>query len=143
MREPVLLETGSDTRPGYERSEVTETIERAQKVIRVRLREIEGEQAQLSRALESLGGQTKGGSRSRSRSAQAPQRRSRRQSGRAARGQRRDQFLAALKKAPDARLSEIAKTIGVAPGQAHALARRLTDDGLLRKTGRGRYELTG
>ena len=56
---------------------------------------------------------------------------------RAPRGQRQQQFLAAVKKNPGARGSEIAKEMGVPPSQAYALARRLQQNGQIRKAGPG------
>ncbi|HWW67851.1 MAG TPA: MarR family transcriptional regulator, partial [Solirubrobacterales bacterium] len=56
---------------------------------------------------------------------------------RAPRGQRREQFLAALEKSPGAKASEIAKQLGISANQAHTLARRLHKDRLIRRSGKG------
>jgi DNA-binding IclR family transcriptional regulator len=42
-----------------------------------------------------------------------------------------------VKKNPGIRANEIAKTMGVPPSQAYALARRLQDSGQIRKRGKG------
>jgi hypothetical protein len=131
-------------------------IDDARKLIESRLAEIEAEARRLERAVASLG---EGSGRRRRRPGRSPKRvspvptsapskpRSRlggkRKAGkRAARGQRRDELLAAIKATPGARPSEFAKTIGVAPPQVHALITKARAEKLIVKRGKG-YALRG
>jgi DNA-binding IclR family transcriptional regulator len=57
--------------------------------------------------------------------------------GRAKRGQRKEQFLAAVKRTPGATAAVIAKEIGVSASQAYGLARRLQKDGAIMRSGKG------
>ena len=50
-------------------------------------------------------------------------------SGRAARGQRREQLLSLVAESPGIRNSEAANNLGVAPAQISSLAKKLADDG--------------
>jgi hypothetical protein len=117
---------------------VSEAIESARKLIEARLRELEGETKRLGRALQSLGesGPAKRRGRPRRKATSRPKRRQR-----APRGQRREQFLAALEKSPGAKASEIARQLGISANQAHTLARRLHKQKAIRKSGKG-YRVT-
>ncbi len=117
---------------------MSDTIEQARNLIETRLRELEGEAKRLGRALQSMG--ETGPSRRRRRARRKATSPSKRK-GRAARGQRREQFLTALEKSPGAKVTEIAKEIGISPNQAHTLARRLHKQKAIRKSGKG-YRLT-
>ena len=118
---------------------MSEIIESARKMIESRLREIDSEASGLSRALQSLGDNhdapTKRPVKRRKRSG------AKKSGRRAPRGQRREQFLAAVKKNPGAKASEIAKQLGISANQAHTLARRLHKQKAIRKSGKG-YQVT-
>ena len=117
---------------------MSEVIESARKMIEARLRELDRESKRLGRALQSLG--ETGPAKRRGRPRRKPTTGSKRK-GRAPRGQRREQFLAALQKSPGAKASEIAKQLGISPNQAHTLARRLHQQKAIRKSGKG-YRVT-
>lgn len=128
---------------------MSEAIESARKMIEARLRELEGETRRLERALAALGegvGVKRRPGRPRKRAsvdAAPPQRKRAGHKGkRAPRGQRREQFLAAVEKSPGAKASEIAKELGISPNQAHTLARRLHKQKAIRKSGKG-YRVAG
>ncbi len=107
---------------------MSQTIEKAQSVISDRLSEIDAERKQLQRALQSLGsGPAKRRPTSRRATATA----------RAPRGQRRQQVLAHLEANPSARPAEIAKAIDTSANQVHGLIRKLLDQKLVRKSGKG------
>lgn len=123
---------------------MSNVIEDARKLIAARLTELESEAKSLETALASLGegepsnGRRKSASRRKStrRRKSAPPRR-KRKAARAPRGQRREQFLAELKKSPGAKASEVAKAIGINANQAYTLAGRLQKEGAIRKRGKG------
>jgi hypothetical protein len=112
----------------------SEAVEQAKDLLEKRLAELDAERKQVQHALSSLG--TRAG-----RTVTRATRRSggrRRSSGkRARRGQREAEFLAQVKDAPGAKISEIAKTIGVAPQQLYPIARRLRDSGQVTRKGDG------
>jgi hypothetical protein len=104
-----------------------DVLDQARKAIETRLRELEDEARRLSDALASLDDGTPTRRRTGRRS---PTRR-------APRGQRQEQFLAAVKKNPGAPVSQIAKDIRVAPQQLYPVAHRLRQKGEIRKRGKG------
>ena len=71
----------------------------------------------------------------------ASRRRSGKTTKRAPRGQREAQFLSYLEKHPGAKVSEAAKSMGVAPNQVYGLARRLHKAGKISKRRGGGYAL--
>lgn len=103
----------------------------ARELIESRLREIEEEAGSLRRALVSLGGNAGGGSTG------MPKPRRRKGGRRAPRGQRREQFLAAVKAKPGSTAAEVGKTMGVSTNQAYALGQRLLKDKEVTKSGKG------
>ncbi len=124
-----------------------DTIDNARRLIQSRLTDLDAEAKQLERALASLGegaGAKRRPGRPRKRASVAaappqpkPARRKRKSSKRAPRGQRREEFLAAVKKSPGAKVSEIAKQLGISANQTHTLAGRLHQQKAIRKTGKG------
>jgi hypothetical protein len=112
----------------------SEAVQQAKELLEKRLAELDAERKQVQHALSSLG--TRAG-----RSAARATRRTgtRRRSGgkRARRGQREAEFLSQVKSAPGAKISEIAKKIGVAPQQLYPIARRLTASGQVTRKGDG------
>jgi hypothetical protein len=127
-----------------------DTIESARQLIQSRLADLDAEAKSLERALASLGEgvaakRRPGRPRKRASVAVAPPQpkraRRKRKGKRAPRGQRREQFLAALAKSPGAKVSEIAKQLGISSNQAYTLARRLQKDRVIRKSGKG-YRLS-
>lgn len=116
-----------------------DTIDRVRDLIQARLRELQAEIEQLEQGLRDLAGADGARPSSRARRRKAPRRRPAK---RAPRGQRRQQFLAAVEKNPGAKASEIAKQLGISTNQAHTLARRLQKDHTIRKSGKG-YRITG
>jgi hypothetical protein len=133
---------------------VTDIIDDARRLIETRLAEIEAEARSLERAVAILG---EGSSSRRHRPGRRPKdatdaspplpgprhRAPRRRKGgkRAARGQRRNELLTAIKATPGGRPSELAKAIGVRPTQVHALIAKASADKLIVKRGKG-YRLT-
>ena len=109
---------------------MADVVDQARKAIQTRLDELEEEARRLKSALASLAPKP---ARRRGRS---PARR-RPTTRRAPRGQRQEQFLAAVKKNPGAPVSQIAKDVGVAPQQLYTVARRLHQKGEIRKQGKG------
>jgi transposase-like protein len=108
----------------------------ARSVIQAALRDIEGEIRSLERALAGLGDHQQRTSTPPA----APKRRRRR---RAKPGQRRDQFLAAVREQPGISVAQAAKKLGVSPPNAlYALAKRLINEGEVTKRGAG-YALKG
>jgi predicted Rossmann fold nucleotide-binding protein DprA/Smf involved in DNA uptake len=127
---------------------VSNVIDDAHRLIESRLAEIKTEADRLHRALESLRDGTTPTARSPRRAASVPSKVRRRVSGkpksrgRAARGQRREELLTAIKADPGARPSELAKTIGIKPAQVHALITKARAEKLIVKKGKG-YALKG
>lgn len=111
---------------------VSDTVKRVSNLLRGRIAELDEEEKQLRQALGNLDG---GGQRP----ARRPRRKGRGR--RAARGERRRQFLAAAEADPTATVPEIAKLIGVSANQAGSLARRLEASGAIKRSGR-RIRLT-
>jgi hypothetical protein len=125
---------------------VPDTIDDARRLIQSRLDELDTEAKQLERALASLGegsGPPRRRPRRPSRSAAVSTRPKptpaprRRRSKRAARGQRREQLLAAIKATPGARPSELARSIGIRSTQVHALIAKARAEKLIVKKGAG------
>ena len=124
------------------------TIDDARNLIQSRLADLDAEAKRLERALAGLG---EGSGRSRRpgrprRSAAAtsappkPKRRGSRK--RAARGQRREELLVAIKASPGARPSELAKEMGVRSTQVSVLIAKARADKLVINKGEG-YALKG
>jgi hypothetical protein len=109
---------------------MADTLDLARRAIQTRLNEIEDEARRIRNALTHLGDRRPTRNRSRTTRRRGPARR-------APRGQRQQQFLAAVRKHPGARGSEIAKEMGVPPSQAYALARSLQQKGEVRRRGKG------
>jgi predicted Rossmann fold nucleotide-binding protein DprA/Smf involved in DNA uptake len=107
-----------------------DVLDQARKAIEAGLREFDHEAGRLRNALANLGGGTPAGNR-------RPTTKRRSTTRRAPRGQRQEQFLAAVKKNPGAPVSQIAKEMGVQPSQAYTLAHRLHQKGEIRKRGKG------
>ena len=63
-------------------------------------------------------------------------RRAKSSTARAPRGQRRDQFIAAVKENPGQTVSEISRAIGISPNQGQAVARKARAERLVRKRGK-------
>jgi hypothetical protein len=113
-----------------------DSVAEARSIIQAALKSLEDEARSLERALASLGDPQKRASTSPT----APKRRRRRRAGP---GQRRDQFLAAVKEEPGITVAQAAKKLRVSPPNAlYALAKRLVKDGEIAKTGAG-YALKG
>ena len=114
---------------------VADTINEVQKLIRGRLTELEAEARRLRSVLSGLDGAR--------RRARGPQRRaggppaSTVRVRRAPRGQRQAQFLDAVKKKPGEPMAEIAREMDVPPKQLYTIARRLREQGRIRKRGKG------
>ncbi len=114
----------------------SEAVQQAKELLEKRLAELDAERKQVQHALSSLG--TRLGRRSGS-AGSTRRTTARRRSGgkRARRGQREAEFLEQVKDAPGAKISEIAKTMGVAPQQLYPIARRLSDSGQVSRQGDG------
>jgi hypothetical protein len=113
-----------------------DSVAEARSIIQAALKNLEDEAGSLERALAGLGDPQKRTSTSPT----APKRRRRK---RAKPGQRRDQFLAAVKEEPGITVAQAAKRLKVSPPNAlYALAKRLVKEGEIAKTGAG-YALKG
>lgn len=131
---------------------MSKSIDDARRLIQSRLSDIAAETRELERAVAGLGE----GSSSRrpaerrprdlgvtARASPKPKRgvgRRRKAAKRAARGQRREELLAAIRATSGARSTELAKTIGISSTQVHALIAKARADKLIVKKGDG-YEL--
>ena len=114
-----------------------DVIEQARTTITNRIAELENELDTLRRALRSLG-DGRGRHPARRRAAKKPPGRTRTsRNGQRRLGRRQQQFLAAVRKNPGARVSEISRSIGIASQQGHGIANSLTQRGQLRKKGKG------
>jgi hypothetical protein len=108
-----------------------EAIDTACRVLETRLAEIEAEAAKIRTALDGLGSPKR-------RPASPPRPRKVTKAGkRAPRGQRRTEFLSAVKASPGATAAELGKTIGISTNQAYALGQRLLKAGDVKKKGKG------
>ena len=123
---------------------MSEPIDDARALIESRLAEINTEASALRRAIESLGE----GSTSKPRRAARPPKSAAAKPGsrvarrpragkRAARGQRREELLAAIKASPGSRPSELAKVMGVRPTQVSVLIAKARGEKLIVKRGDG------
>jgi len=135
---------------------VPKTIDDARRLIESRLAEIEAEAKRLGRVLDNLGeeGSRRIGRRtgqplklattptSASPKSERPVAPKRKVGKRAARGQRRDDLLVAIKADPGARPSELAKSIGIRPAQVSVLIAKARAEKLIVRRGQG-YELRG
>ncbi len=115
---------------------MSKTVEEAAKLIRERIREIDGERAQLERALASLtGGREgrRGPGRPRTAAASgAPTRKGRRRRG----GTRADQAVKLVTENPGISASEIAEQLKIKPNYLYRVLADLQKDGRVRKDGR-------
>ncbi len=114
----------------------TDAVQQAKELLQARISELDAERTQLEQALRSLG-HSKPGRRGPKPGSGAGARRRRSGGKRARRGQRESEFLAQVESAPGAKISEIAKTMGVAPQQLYPIARRLSDGGKVTRKGEG------
>ena len=127
-----------------------DALDDARRLIEARLAEIEPEARRLERAIAILGEGSPSRRRrpgrprtSEAKSAPAPPTprrpapRKRKAGSRAARGQRREELLAAIKASPGARPSELAGSIGIRPTQVHALIAKARAEKLIVKRGKG------
>lgn len=125
-------------------------IDDARNLIQSRLDAIEAEADQLSRALESLGEKVRPrrGPRRRSPGAETnmasasggtgrPTRGRGKRPKRAARGQRREEVLAAIAADPGARAADLARSVGIRPTQVHAVISKARAEKLVVKSGDG------
>jgi predicted transcriptional regulator len=117
---------------------MTDTIDKAGDLLRQRLREVEEEHAQLTKALDALGGSSRRGSRASSGAGRTSRSR-RRSSGRrqiAPAGQRRQELIDYLTKNPGARPVEIARALNVTAANVQNVLRKALSDGVIEKKGR-------
>ena len=108
-----------------------DSLEQARSALQQRLKELRGETSKVEKALAALGDGLPTGRRPRAKGRQPVRRRAGRRSPRS------DQFIAALKNEPGARVSEVANKLGISPQQGHGIAKRLRDRGLIKKQGKG------
>jgi MarR family len=126
---------------------VPDPIDDARRLLQSRLAEIDEEVGKLGRAIESLGGRKDSDRRRPGRAPNAaaatsskPDRRgARRGKGvrRAARGQRGEELLAAIKAAPGARPSELAEAMGVRSSHVSLLIAKARAENLIVRRGDG------
>lgn len=120
---------------------MSKAIDHACRLIESRLAEIETETARLRRAVDGMGeGRRAVWPSKRAAGSARPKRRAapkRKVGKRAARGQRREELLAAIKTTPGARPSELAKTMGVRPTQVSVLIAKARAERLIVKRGEG------
>src|ERR687898_2638274 len=106
---------------------MADAVTQARDLLRGRLAELQAEVKQVERALQSLNGQRRGrarGTRTRRRS-------------RVGRGERQQQFLAAVKENPSMPTRQLAEKIGISPNRAYGLARQLRPQKMIRRQGKG------
>lgn len=108
------------------------TIDAARKLITDRLDELEAEGKQLRRALAGMGQADRQRSAPKKSRKKGTTGKGRRRS-QAPRGQRRKQLLAAIKAKPGIRPSELAKAIGIPPGQVSVLLAKAKAENLIAK----------
>ena len=111
---------------------MSDTLDRARRIIEKRLHELEDEAKKLR---ESLAGLVHLDGR------EPKTKPARRTAKRAPRGERQRQLLASIEKHPDFKPSEHAKAMKVSPNQVYGLARKLQDDGKITKTAKGTYKI--
>jgi hypothetical protein len=105
-------------------------VAQARSIIEAALNGVEEETRRLERALAGFG--------DRRPPAAAPARTPKRRRRRAKPGQRREQFLAAVKEQPGITVAKAAKKLGISPPNAlYALAKRLVKEGEITKAGAG------
>jgi hypothetical protein len=104
----------------------------ARDLLKGRLAELKEETKQVERLLKNLDdGPGRGPGRPRG------ARTRRRTHPRAGRGERQQQFLKAVRENPGTPTRELAEKIGVTPNRAYGLARKLRDQKMIRKSGKG------
>lgn len=117
---------------------MSETTERVSQVLREHLDQLEQEAKRIERALRPLaGGPAAAGRNPAGKSSGPSAPRELRRAKRAARGERQAQLLAAIKATPTEGPAELAKTIGIAPSQVHALVAKARAEKLISKQGKG------
>lgn len=102
----------------------------ARDLLKGRLAELKEETKQVERLLRNLDGPSRRGRPRGSRTR-------RKTHPRAGRGQRQQQFLKAVRENPGMPTRELAEKIGVTPNRAYGLARKLRDQKMIRKSGKG------
>ena len=115
---------------------MADTINEVEKLIRGRLTELEAEARRLRSVLSGLDGgrrRARGGPQRRAGGPPASTVRVRR----APRGQRQAQFLDAVTRKPGEPMAQIAREMDVPPKQLYTIARRLREQGRIRKRGKG------
>ena len=110
-----------------------DVLQEAQAKIEEAIVEIDQEQTQLQSALASLGGRVPQQRLSKAHSTAHTGS----QGKRAAKGQRRKQFLGAVGEQPGITVAQIAKKLGVAPQPLYTLARKLHSEKQITKKGTG------
>lgn len=118
---------------------MAENAEKARRLLEAVLAEVDDESTQLKAALLALP-PSRQGSASPPPPVSAVALAGRRKVDRAPRGHRRDAFIAALGESPDSSAASLAKELGISANQAYGIARRLHDQGILKKRG-SRYRL--
>ena len=103
----------------------------ARDLLKGRLAELKEETKHVERLLKNLDDGPRGPGRPRG------ARTRRRTHPRAGRGERQQQFLKAVRENPGTPTTELAEKIGVTPNRAYWLARKLRDQKLIRKSGKG------
>ncbi len=113
-------------------------LQEAQAKIKEAIAEIDQERAQLQGALDSLSGAPSAPTRAAPAPAARKRRRKRTRKGkRAAKGQRSDQFLAAVAEKPGTTITEIAKKMGVERTSLYPVAKKLQSAKRISKKGSG------
>ena len=120
----------------------TNTVDQAASLIRERIKELDGERAQLERALASLTGGRQGRRgpgrpRGSAVSAGTPRRRRRRRG-----GTRADQAVKLVTENPGISASEIAKRMSIKPNYLYRVLADLEKEGKVRKQGRAYHPAT-
>lgn len=119
-----------------------DALQEAQAKIKEAIAEIDQEQTELQSALAIFGGSSSPNGASPARTPRKPRKRSKRRRGarkgkRAAKGQRQEQFLAAVAAKPGATVTEIAKKLGVERTSLYPVAKKLRSEKRISKKGSG------
>jgi hypothetical protein len=115
---------------------MSDTVDRARRLLESRLNEIEDEASGLREAIANLGGTARrpgspkrGAAEGRKVTGKAKRR--------APRGQRQKEVLTAARKQPGSTAAEIGRSVGISTNQAYALCKRMLKAGELKKKGKG------
>jgi hypothetical protein len=108
-----------------------DTTEDLRRLLSTRIAEIDAEMATLRAGLRTLGeAAPRPDAAKKTKSRRRTVARSGKSRKRAARGQRRAQVIEAIRNSPDGSVADLARTIGIAPSQAHKIVSKFREEGI-------------